>query len=70
MDKFVNLCYPLSSQSQLKGDHVCAYAQEVLSLGLLLMEFNNATEGDGFRILCCWHFFLPLFKDVEWTNYA
>ncbi len=47
------------------------YAREVLSLGVLLMEFNNAIrEGDGLRILRCWRFFLPLFKAADRTNYS
>ncbi len=37
------------------ADSVRNYAQEVLSLGLLLIEFINAIrEGDGSSILRCW----------------
>ena len=52
-------------------DTVYEYAKEVMSLGLLLMEFNDAIrEGDGNRILRCWQFFLPLFKASDKTNYS
>lgn len=52
-------------------DAVEEYACETLSLGLLLMEFNDAIhEGDGSRIFRCWRFFLPLFKAADRTNYS
>ena len=52
-------------------DHVHAYACEVLSLGLMLMEFNDAIkEGDGTRIIRCWRYFLLLFKANNRSNYA
>ena len=52
-------------------DHVHAYACEVLSLGLVLIEFNDAVrEGDGTRIIRCWRYFLLLFKANRHTNYA
>jgi len=42
-----------------------------MSLGLLLMEFNDAVrEGDGTRILRCWRYFLLLFKASGRTNYS
>ena len=53
-----------------QSDHVHAYACEVISLGLLLMEFNDAVRGDGTRILRCWHYFLLLFKASGCTNYS
>ena len=35
------------------------------------MEFNDAVrEGDGSRILCCWRYFLPLFKASDRRNYC
>ena len=52
-------------------DHVEEYAHEVMSLGLLLMEFSDAIhEGDGSCIFRCWRYFLPLFKASERTNYS
>ena len=44
-------------------DHVLEYAQKLLTLGLLYMEFiNGVKEGDGERIKQCWRYFLLLFK--------
>ena len=52
-------------------DGVLQYAQETLTLGLLLMEFNDAIrKGDGGRIMRCWKFFLPIFKSGKRTNYS
>ena len=52
-----------SSTNTPDQDRVQAYASEVLSLGLLLMEFNDGVrEGDGNRIIRCWHYTLLLFK--------
>ena len=52
-------------------DTVHEYAKELISLGLLLMNFNDAVrEGDGDRIMRCWRFFLSLFKASDKTNYS
>ena len=69
LSRFVDLkfCNP----SAPPEDHVHAYACEILSLGLLLMEFNDAIrEGDGTRIIRCWRYFLLLFKANNRSNYA
>ena len=48
-----------------------SYACEVLSLGLLYAEFQDAIrEGDGLRVLCCWRYFLPIFRASNRTNYS
>jgi len=66
MKRYVDLTVTYDSKPQSEDDHVRAYACEVISLGLLLMEFNDAIrEGDGTRILRCWKFFLLLFKALE-----
>ena len=62
VDRFVDISYP-SPAMKNNDNHVRAYAREVLSLGLLLMEFTEAVrEGDRERITRCWKYFLPLFK--------
>ena len=51
-------------------DQVQAYASELLTLELLLMEFSDSIrEGDGERILRCWKYLL-LFKANIRTNYS
>ncbi len=70
VDQFVDISYP-SPATKKDDDRVRAYAKEVLSLGLLLMEFMDAVrEGDGERIIRCWKYFLLLFKSSERTNYS
>ena len=51
----------LSTETHQTLDTVNEYAKEVLSLGFLLMEFNDSVrEGDGRRILRCWRYFLKV----------
>ena len=72
LEKFVDATYQTSTSTEDKDkDHVLAYAKDVLSLGLLLMEFVDAIkEGDGLCILRCWRYFLPIFKASKRTNYS
>ena len=52
-------------------DAVAEYAHDIMSLGLLLIEFNDAIhEGDGERICRCWQFLLLIFKATRRKNYA
>ena len=54
-----------------EGDGVLAYAKELLSLGMLYMEFvDGIREGDGLRILRCWRYFLLIFKAKQKRKYA
>ena len=69
IEQFVDIDYPSSANKD--DDHVRAYGKEVLSLGLLFMEFKDAIrEGDGERIIRCWRYFLPLFKCADRKNYS
>ena len=62
---------PSNQKKPLKGDTVHTYACEVLSLGLLYAEFQDAIrEGDGLRVLRCWRYFLPTFRASNRTNYS
>ena len=57
--------------NKTSNDSVFAYANEVFSLGLLLMEFIDAVkEGDGQRILTCWKYMLLYFKVSHKTKYS
>lgn len=73
----------LSKESSKKGkrnvgektdketDKILTYAREVLSLGLLYMEYCDAIrEGDGLRILRCWRYMLLIFKATDKRKYA
>ena len=71
VDLSVTFQEDVCSNEQRQVDTVHEYAKEVLSLGLLLLEFKDSVhEGDGNRILRCWRYFLPLFKALDRTNYA
>ena len=71
LDKFVDLSFGDDKAQRGESDRVQAYARDVLSLGLLYLEFNDAIrEGDGSRILRCWQYFLFIFKATNHRNYA
>ena len=69
IEEFVDVNYPTAAKKD--DDHVRAYAKEVLSLGLHLMEFvDSVHEACGERIFRCWRYFLPLFKCSDPTHYS
>lgn len=50
---------------------VTEYSREVLSLGLIFLEFKDAVrEGDGDRVFLIWKYLLMLFKASQRKNYA
>lgn len=60
-----------SPDSPESSDKVNTYAKEMLSLGLLMSEFEDAIkEGDGLRVIRCWRFLLLIFKSAKRKNYA
>ena len=66
VDEFVD---PTAAKKD--DDHLQAYAKKVLSLGLLLVEFEDGVrEADGERIIRCWRYFLPRFRCSNRTNYS
>ena len=68
--------FSMDSSSQVQGqepqlDHILEYGREVMTLGLLYMEFlDGVREGDGERILRCWRYFLLIFKATGRKNYS
>lgn len=70
LEQYVDLTYGDECRLEVE-DGVQAYASDVLSLGLLYMEFCDAIrEGDGDRIIRCWRFLLLIFKASNRTNYS
>ena len=66
----VNL-HLLDEESLEIADGILDYAKEGLSLSLLHAEYHDAIrEADGFRILRCWKFLLPVFKASGRKNYS
>ena len=52
-------------------DHVREYAKDVLSMGLLYTEFQDAIrDGAGKRVLVVWKFLLLIFRATGHTNYT
>ena len=73
LEKIVDLsfCQHTQPAQSVHDDCVQSYACDVITLGLFVMEFNDAIrEGDGTRIIRCWRYLLLLFKASNRTNYA
>ena len=53
------------------SDRVNIYAKEVVSVGLLYKEFEDAVrERDGQRVFRCWKYLLLVFKATNRKNYS
>ena len=73
LSNFVDLSFPAKSISKKRTkslDHVHEYGKDVLTMGLLFLEFKDAIrEGDGERVLRCWKFMFLYFRTGH-TSYA
>lgn len=76
VDQYVDLATdfkepgPATKQDPSAGG-VCEHTREVMSLGLLYLDFKDAVrEGDGDRVLLLWKYLLLLFKASGRKNYA
>ena len=59
------------SRKEESQDGIFNYSQEVMTLGLLCMEFEDAIrEGDGLRLLRVWKLLLLIFKAAHRKNYS
>ena len=62
------------SKHKAKGkdtDHVQEYAKDVLSMGLLYFEFQDAIcHGAGKRVFVVWKFLFLIFRATGHTNYT
>ena len=71
VSEYINLRLLSEDTEDSAQDSVLEYAKEVLSLSMLYAEFHDAIrEADGFRIIQCWKFLLPVFKASGKKNYA
>ena len=62
-----HLLLPASARVE---DSVTSYARELLTLGLIWMQFYDAVnEGDSDRILLTWKIMIPEFKATNHKNY-
>ena len=71
IDLRVDLKTDFNQPTSTASGTICDYSCEVLSLGLLYLDFKDAVrEGDGDRIIMIWKYFLLIFKATGHTNYA
>ena len=71
VNKFVDFSFNKVRQTEQSHDEVFEYAVQIVSGGLFYLEFSDAIkEADGNRILRCWQYLLPIFKNSNRTNYA
>ena len=70
VDSFVDFSFSQPSSSNTT-DKIEEYGKQLLSIGLFYLEFCDAIrEGDGNRVLRCWHYLLPIFLGSHRTNYS
>lgn len=64
VSQFVDLSFPVKVKKRSKSmDHVLEYGKDILTMGLLLLEFKDTIKhGAGFRILRCWKFMFLFFS--------
>ena len=54
-----------------KEDLVYSYCKEVITLGLLWMNYyDGIKEGDGIRIMRIWKYLMLIFQQTNHRNYA
>ena len=72
VDRYVCITIPSPTDVQLQADDkVCSYAKELLTMGLLWLNFyDSIKEGDGEWIFRIWKFNLLIFKAVKCKNYG
>lgn len=72
LDNYCSIKYHAKlDNDELDMDHVQLYASDVITMGLLYMEFSDAIrEGDGPRIIRCYRYMLPLLRYSGRTNYS
>uniref|UniRef100_A0A1X7UEB4 DUF6589 domain-containing protein n=1 Tax=Amphimedon queenslandica TaxID=400682 RepID=A0A1X7UEB4_AMPQE len=69
--KYVDILAHHNLEQDIQGDGVKAYAVQILSQGLLYMEFSDALrEWDGYRILRCWRYLMLVFWSRQRKNYC
>jgi len=72
-DQFISLSYNSASNKFVynKDDDVSGYAIQLLRICSLYLEFSDAIrEGDGLRVLRCWRYLIPIFRESHSINYS
>ena len=75
VSQFMHLSFPVKIKKRPKSmDHVLEYGKDILTMGLLLLEFKDTIKhGAGFRILRCWKFVSFFFEQqviqiIHWNH--
>ncbi len=71
VDRYTDLSFSNPKEIGSNPDRVYGYSCDIITQGLLFMEFTDAIrEGDGHRVLRCYKFLMLLFKVTGRKNYA
>ena len=69
--RFVDFSLDPPSTCSASHDQDCVfnYTRHFISIGCFYLNFKDAIkEGDGERILECWHYLLPIFRNAGRKN--
>ena len=71
VEKFVGFSFNTPQDVSMREDGIHNYACQLLSIGLFYLAYKDAIrEGDGERVLECWHYLLPVFHNSGRRNYS
>ena len=71
IDKFITFSFNVPPDGIPQQDEVHSYASNLLSIGCFYLAYKDAIkEGDGKRVLDCWHYLLPIFHNSGRRNYT
>ena len=71
IEKFMSVNYNTHNAPSASSDEVYLYSSQLLTLGCMYLEFRDAIkEGDGYRVLRCYRYLLPMFVSSGRKNYA
>ena len=69
--QFLDFQFNPASSSTGNDDGILTYGKQFLSIGSLYLEFVDAIkEGNGERVIHYWRYFIVLFHNAQWKNYA
>ena len=64
VENFVWFSFNAPPDVAMREDGIHNYACQLLSIGLFYLSYKDAIrEGDGQRVLECWHYLLPVFHN-------
>jgi len=71
INKVVSFHFNDDTTTEKVDDKICDYSRKLLSLGCFYLEFcGSICEGDVERVLRCWKYLLPIFRNAGRKNYS